>query len=92
MKHTYYMLILFCVCVAVESQAQNIGLTDTIKSNALDEVVVTGQFAPQSLRKSVYRVRLITNEEIRLRASTSVENVLSNQLGVRYIYPYDLIF
>lgn len=84
MKYTYYLLILLCVCVAAESQAQNIGLTDTIKSNALDEVVVTGQFAPQSLRKSVYRVRLITNDQIRLRASTNVENILSNQLGVRF--------
>lgn len=84
MKRICYLLPALCVCFAMKSQAQEFTELDSIKSSSLDEVVVTGQFAPQSLNKSVYRVRLITNDQIRLRASTSVENILSNQLGVRF--------
>src|SRR3546814_9277041 len=35
------------------------------------------------LKDSVYRVRTISNEQIRLRASISVENILNTQLGMR---------
>lgn len=57
---------------------------DTLKNNSLDEVVVTGQFEPQSMKNSVYKVRTISSEQIRLRASTSVENILNTQLGMRF--------
>lgn len=80
---SFYLLSVLCVCFSVSLKAQDSRL-DSIKSSSLDEVVVTGQFAPQSMSESVYRVRLITNDQIRLRASTSVENILSNQLGVRF--------
>lgn len=50
----------------------------------LEEVVVTGQFEPQSLKNSVYRVRTISNERIRLRAATNLENVLNTELGIRF--------
>ncbi|WP_118196401.1 TonB-dependent receptor plug domain-containing protein [Albibacterium indicum] len=84
MKSIYYLLPALCICFSIKSQAQEFADPDTIKNSSLDEVVVTGQFAPQSLNKSVYRVRLINNDQIRLRAATSVENILSNQLGVRF--------
>lgn len=50
----------------------------------IDEVVVTGQFEPQSLRNSVYRVRTISNERIRLRGATNLEGVLNTELGIRF--------
>lgn len=50
----------------------------------LKEVIVTGQYEPQSLKKSVYRVRTINQEQILARASTSVENILNTELGVRF--------
>jgi len=57
-----------------------------IKATAYDlkEVVVTGQYEPQSLRGSVYRVRTIGQEQILARASTTVENILNTELGVRF--------
>lgn len=57
--------------------------TDSVK-NDLKEVVVTGQYQPQSLRNSVYQTRVITAERIRLRASTSIQQVLSTELGFRF--------
>lgn len=68
----------------LQVQAQDISFVDTLKSNSLEEVVITGQFEPQSIRNSVYKVRTINSEEIRLRASTTIENILSTQLGIRF--------
>ncbi|GAB4015443.1 hypothetical protein GCM10028773_05520 [Spirosoma koreense] len=50
----------------------------------LNEVVVTGQYEPQSIKKSVYNVRVIDSERIRLRAATNVMGVLNNELGFRF--------
>lgn len=52
--------------------------------NALDEVVVTGQYEPQSIKKSVYQVRVISSERIRLRGALNVMGVLNNELGFRF--------
>src|SRR5690606_34503459 len=57
---------------------------DSLRTKALEEVVVTGQYEPQSIKNSVYRVRTIENEQLCLRASHSVENILSTQLGMRF--------
>ena len=48
-----------------------------VTSIQLKDVVVTGQYAPQSLKNSVYMVRTITNEQIRLRNPSKVQDVLS---------------
>ncbi len=50
----------------------------------LNEVVVTGQYEPQSLKKSVYNVRVIDSERIRLRGAVNVMGVLNNELGFRF--------
>ncbi len=50
----------------------------------LRDVVVTGQYTPQSLKQSVYQVRTISSEYIKLRGATNVLGVLDNQLGVRF--------
>ncbi|GAB3319274.1 hypothetical protein GCM10027299_11660 [Larkinella ripae] len=50
----------------------------------LDDVVVTGQYEPQSIRQSVYQIRTIDRERIQLRAATNVIGVLNNELGIRF--------
>jgi outer membrane receptor for ferrienterochelin and colicins len=72
------ILFLFCL-ISFISQAQE----DSISTIGLKEVVVTGQFEPQSLRQSVYQVRLISSEQIQNRAATSVQGILNTELGVR---------
>ncbi|WP_259014740.1 TonB-dependent receptor [Emticicia fluvialis] len=54
------------------------------KTNILQDVVITGQFGPQSVRNSVYQVRTITNEQIRLRGATNIQTVLNTELGMRF--------
>jgi len=58
--------------------------TDTIPAQQLNEVVVTGQFEPQSIRNSVYTIKVIDKEQIRLRAATDIKSVLSTELGIRF--------
>jgi outer membrane receptor for ferrienterochelin and colicins len=77
------LMVSFCFSTLRGWTQYSISL-DTLKNNSLDEVVVTGQFEPQSMKNSVYKVRTISSEQIRLRASTSVENILNTQLGMRF--------
>ena len=57
------------------------GLTPKVLS--LEEVVVTGQFVPQSARNSVFKVRQINAEEIQRRGAVTLEEAINNQLNIR---------
>ena len=58
------------------------GLLD-LKPGELGEVVVTGQSEPMTLKNSVYQVRTISSEKIRLRGATNIQTVLNTELGIR---------
>ena len=64
------------------SQSSDNRIVDTSKS--LEQVVITGQYRPQSLKQSVYKVRTIGPERIRLRAATDIITVLSTEAGIRF--------
>lgn len=49
----------------------------------LDEIIVTGQFAPQSVRNSVFRVQTIGRAEIANRGAMNLEQALQNRLNLR---------
>ena len=49
----------------------------------LDQVVVTGQFAPQSMRNSLYKVRSVSSQTIRQKAPATVEALLNTEAGIR---------
>ena len=57
---------------------------DSTKATSLNKVIVTGQYSPQSLKKSVYQVRVISNEKIRLSGATNVQQALNTELGFRF--------
>jgi outer membrane receptor for ferrienterochelin and colicins len=61
--------------------AQN---SDSIKTQTSQEVVVTGQYEPQSVDKSVYKVRVIPMEVIRARGAVQVQDVLRTELNIRF--------
>ena len=52
-------------------------------AKSLDQVVVTGQFSPQSLRNSLYKVRVVGQEQIDQKAAQSIESLLNTEIGVR---------
>jgi outer membrane receptor for ferrienterochelin and colicins len=55
---------------------------DTIVANKLSEVVVTGQFKPQSIKKSVFNVRLISSQDIQNLAANNLSDVLNQYLNI----------
>lgn len=73
------MLATICMNYVFILQAQQI---DTLK--ILDEVVVIGQYSPQSLKKSVYKVRTINSQQILMRGANDLIGVLNNELGIRF--------
>src|SRR6218665_316430 len=56
---------------------------DTIKSHEkISEVVVTGQLEPQSIKKSVFNVRVISKENIKQLAANNLADVLNQYLNI----------
>lgn len=56
---------------------------DSIASQEkLSEVVVTGQFEPQSIKKSVFNVRVISSKDIQNLAATNLADVLNQYLNI----------
>lgn len=50
----------------------------------LEQVVVTGQYKPQSAKNSVYQVRTITHERIQTQGAPDLQTVLQNELNIRF--------
>jgi len=75
----YVLLILFSFSISALSFAQ----TDS-SIVPLSEVVVTGQYKPQSVKNSVYQVRVITARQIKMAAPAKLQDVLSTQLNIRF--------
>ncbi len=57
---------------------------DTGKVKALDQVIITGQYKPQSVKNSVYQVKVITKERIQKQGATKLQDVLNNELNMRF--------
>lgn len=57
---------------------------DSLKTYNLEEVVVTGQFEPQSVEKSVFKIRTIPMERILARGAVRLEDVLKTELNIRF--------
>lgn len=71
--------------VTIKSDTENKfpGITIRENVNQLEAVVVTGQFSPQSMRNSLYKVRTINSQQIRQKAATSVQSLLNTEIGIR---------
>lgn len=82
------LLLITAFAVAGTSYAQDRKMKPLRKADTtetrLKEVVVTGQYEPQSLRNSVYQTRIISAERIRLRAATNIQQLLNTELGFRF--------
>lgn len=57
---------------------------DSLFHKNLEELVVTGQYKPQNLKRSVYQVRIINKERIAQSGATNIQQVLNNQVGFRF--------
>ncbi len=83
LQHVAYQAIEINVQVKAHETISVGTITLSEKDRQLEAVVVTGQFSPQSVRNSVYQIKTISNEQIRLRGATNLQAVLSTELGIR---------
>ncbi|MEI6748690.1 MAG: TonB-dependent receptor [Bacteroidales bacterium] len=49
----------------------------------IDEVVITAQFAPEKVDKSIYRVNVINSRQIDQKGATNLSDILKTQLNMR---------
>lgn len=78
MKKIY--TIFLAVLLITSATAQE----DSTKTKDLGEIVVTGQYKPQSVKNSVYQVRVITKERIQKQGAIRLQDVLNNELNIRF--------
>lgn len=70
----------------VPSHRQDSEAADSIPAQyarTMNEVVVTGQFSPQSLRNSLYKVRTISAHDIETKAPVNIQSLLNTEVGIR---------
>jgi len=49
----------------------------------IDEVVVTGQYTPQAVDKSIFRIKVIGAKQIDQRASSNLSELMAGELNIR---------
>jgi outer membrane receptor for ferrienterochelin and colicins len=72
---TFFTVFVFCQFSVAQQK-------DTTTVNKLLEVVITGQFEPQSIKKSVFNVRVISKEDIKQLAANNLSDVLNQYLNI----------
>ncbi|MEO8516326.1 MAG: TonB-dependent receptor [Flavobacterium sp.] len=55
---------------------------DSVKTKELNEVIVTGQYEPQLIKKSVFNVRVIGSNDIQNLAANNLADVLNQYLNI----------
>jgi len=78
MRKIYFILSSLLATIAVNAQE------DSTKPKELSEAIVTGQYKPQSIKNSVYQVRVIGRQRIELSGASNIQQVLNSQLGFRF--------
>ncbi len=67
------------------SQANKVSaLSDSVNRAEMQEVTVTGQHRPQSVKNSVYQVKIISKDRIQKQGATKLQDVLGNELNIRF--------
>lgn len=59
--------------------------TDSAKTKNIEEIVITGQFSPQSVSKSLFKVEVIDQQQIKNMAATNVAEVLNQNLNIMIV-------
>lgn len=72
-----FSILFILLCFHCQSQ-------DSLAMKELDELVITGEVEPQSVRKSLHKVRIIPMERIELQGATRLQDVLATELNVRF--------
>ncbi len=55
---------------------------DTLKTHQLSEVIVTAQYNPQTIEKSVYKIKVIDAGQIRSKGANNLRELLYHELNI----------
>ncbi|WP_271855222.1 TonB-dependent receptor plug domain-containing protein [Patiriisocius marinus] len=72
------ILLLSCLHLSAQTEQER----DSLTSEKLDEVVITGQLNPQSVSKSVVEVKVISRKDIERQAGNTLADVLNTTLNL----------
>lgn len=85
-RHLSYLHVTY-VGYRTFSDTINPGQSLTIKLQPvvynMDEVVVTGQYTPQPIDKSIFRVKVIGSKQINRKASSNLGELMAGELNIR---------
>lgn len=71
MRNNYLIfLVAFISTTAMAQEVRIAPAEDTTRAKELEEVVVTGQYKPQSLKNSVYQIKVINKDRILKQGAT----------------------
>lgn len=79
----FYFLLFFIG--NLQAQEEKSVKKDSIKTEKLEEVVVTGQINPQSINKSVFEVKVITQKDIQQQSGNNLADILNQTLNLNII-------
>lgn len=79
--HIRSIALTLCCLAAFSGRAQN-PVKDTITPTRLNEVVITGQIEPQSINRSVFNVKVLTQADIQRQAATTLADVLNQYINI----------
>jgi outer membrane receptor for ferrienterochelin and colicins len=77
-RYISLQIIIFFISIAAFAQEKSADTTDI----TMDEVVITSQYEPQSLKKSVHNVRIITKQDIEQQAAVNLGDLLNQYLNI----------
>ncbi len=80
MKLFSYFVIFMMTTVTLF--AQNDVDSTLLKAGALEDVVVTAQYAPQHIENTVYKVKVLRASEIRAKGATYLSDLLQNEINI----------
>ncbi|HEU5291558.1 MAG TPA: TonB-dependent receptor [Cyclobacteriaceae bacterium] len=66
------------------TQAGEVSIELEQSVSILDDVIVTGQYEPTSIRNSVYKVRVLNEDRIKTQGTAKLQDVLSTELNIRF--------
>ncbi len=81
-KNNICIYFLFFLSYIVCAQEQK---KDSTKIEKLEEVVITGQYSPSSIKKSIYNVTVINQKQIQQIAANNLADILNFNLNLNII-------
>lgn len=85
MRISCYVLVLISCSLAGFAQEDFDWVQDSVWNESLEDVIVTGQINPQSVKKSVYEVKVINRSTIESLAANSLADVLNQSLNINIV-------